>query len=161
MGKDISCNLGSLNIATAMDLTDFGKTIETSIRALTAVSDMSHISSVPSVEKGNDDSHAIGLGQMNLHGYLARERIHYGSDEGVDFTNIYFYTVTYHAMRASNRSGRRTRCELQGLRELEICLGRIFRQVYRAGMEAGDREGAGTVRRLPASISRRRKTGWS
>lgn len=102
MGKDISCNLGSLNIAAAMDSSDFGKTIETSIRALTAVSDMSHIASVPSVEKGNDDSHAIGLGQMNLHGYLARERVYYGSDEGIDFTNIYFYTVTYHAIRASN-----------------------------------------------------------
>ncbi|MGR9498814.1 class 1b ribonucleoside-diphosphate reductase subunit alpha [Rhizobium leguminosarum] len=102
LGKDISCNLGSLNIAAAMDSADFGKTIETSIRALTAVSEMSHISSVPSIEKGNDESHAIGLGQMNLHGYLARERIFYGSDEGVDFTNIYFYTVTYHAIRASN-----------------------------------------------------------
>ncbi|MGY5803486.1 class 1b ribonucleoside-diphosphate reductase subunit alpha [Rhizobium sp. LEGMi12c] len=103
MGKDISCNLGSLNIAAAMDSPDFGKTIEMSIRALTAVSDMSHISSVPSIEKGNDESHAIGLGQMNLHGYLAREHIFYGSEEGVDFTNIYFYTVTYHAIRASNR----------------------------------------------------------
>ena len=103
MGKDISCNLGSLNIAAAMDSPDFGQTIETAIRALTAVSDMSHISSVPSVAKGNDESHAIGLGQMNLHGYLARERIFYGSEEGVDFTNIYFYTVTYHAIRASNR----------------------------------------------------------
>lgn len=103
MGKDISCNLGSLNIASAMDSSDFGKTIETSIRALTAVSEMSNIMSVPSVAKGNDDSHAIGLGQMNLHGYLARERIFYGSEEGVDFTNIYFYTVTYHALRASNR----------------------------------------------------------
>ncbi|WP_235935598.1 class 1b ribonucleoside-diphosphate reductase subunit alpha [Devosia aurantiaca] len=102
MGKDISCNLGSLNIAMAMDSADFGKTIETSIRALTAVSDMSNISSVPSVAKGNNESHAIGLGQMNLHGYLARERIFYGSDEGVDFTNIYFLTVTYHAIRASN-----------------------------------------------------------
>ncbi|MBX5224796.1 class 1b ribonucleoside-diphosphate reductase subunit alpha [Rhizobium sp. NLR8a] len=102
LGKDISCNLGSLNIAAAMDSADFGKTIETSIRALTAVSDMSHIASVPSIEKGNDESHAIGLGQMNLHGYLARERIFYGSEEGVDFTNIYFYTVTYHAIRASN-----------------------------------------------------------
>ncbi|EGE56974.1 UNVERIFIED_ORG: ribonucleoside-diphosphate reductase alpha chain [Rhizobium esperanzae] len=102
LGKDISCNLGSLNIAAAMDTADFGKTIETSIRALTAVSDMSHIASVPSIEKGNDESHAIGLGQMNLHGYLARERIFYGSEEGVDFTNIYFYTVTYHAIRASN-----------------------------------------------------------
>ncbi|MEP7453687.1 class 1b ribonucleoside-diphosphate reductase subunit alpha [Phyllobacterium sp. SB3] len=103
MGKDISCNLGSLNIAAAMDSSDFGKTIETAIRSLSAVSDMSHISSVPSVEKGNDDSHAIGLGQMNLHGYLARERIYYGSEEGIDFTNIYFYTVTYHAVHASNR----------------------------------------------------------
>ncbi|EJC75895.1 ribonucleoside-diphosphate reductase, alpha subunit [Rhizobium leguminosarum bv. trifolii WSM2012] len=102
LGKDISCNLGSLNIAAAMDSADFGRTIETSIRALTAVSDMSHIASVPSIEKGNDESHAIGLGQMNLHGYLARERVFYGSEEGVDFTNIYFYTVTYHAIRASN-----------------------------------------------------------
>lgn len=103
LGKDISCNLGSLNIAAAMDSPDFGKTIETSIRALTAVSDMSNITSVPSVAEGNKDSHAIGLGQMNLHGYLARERIYYGSEEGVDFTNMYFYTVTYHAIRASNR----------------------------------------------------------
>ena len=102
IGKDISCNLGSLNIANAMDSADFGTTIETAIRGLTAVSDMSNISSVPSVAKGNAESHAIGLGQMNLHGYLARERIYYGSDEGVDFTNIYFYTVTYHAIRASN-----------------------------------------------------------
>ncbi|WP_232111134.1 class 1b ribonucleoside-diphosphate reductase subunit alpha [Nocardia wallacei] len=103
VGKDISCNLGSLNIAKTMDSPDFGKTVETAIRALTAVSDQTHIHSVPSIEQGNNQSHAIGLGQMNLHGYLARERVHYGSEEGVDFTNIYFYTVAYHAIRASNK----------------------------------------------------------
>ncbi|WP_040797601.1 class 1b ribonucleoside-diphosphate reductase subunit alpha [Nocardia higoensis] len=103
IGKDISCNLGSLNIAKAMDSPDFAQTIEVAIRALTAVSDQTHITSVPSIEQGNLQSHAIGLGQMNLHGYLAREHIHYGSDEGIDFTNIYFYTVVYHAIRASNQ----------------------------------------------------------
>ena len=103
IGKDISCNLGSLNIAAVMDGPDFAQTIETSIRGLTAVSNMSHIESVRSIEDGNDKSHAIGLGQMNLHGYLARERIHYGSEEGIDFTNIYFYTVLFHALRASNK----------------------------------------------------------
>jgi ribonucleoside-diphosphate reductase alpha chain len=103
VGKDISCNLGSLNIAKTMDSPDFAQTIEVSIRALTAVSDQTHIWSVPSIEQGNNDSHAIGLGQMNLHGYLARERILYGSEEGIDFTNIYFYTVLYHALKASNR----------------------------------------------------------
>lgn len=103
VGKDISCNLGSLNIAKTMDSPDFAQTIEVAIRALTAVSDQTHITSVPSIEQGNNDSHAIGLGQMNLHGYLAREGIFYGSEEGVDFTNIYFYAVLYHALRASNR----------------------------------------------------------
>ncbi|MFM6940086.1 MAG: class 1b ribonucleoside-diphosphate reductase subunit alpha [Rhodoluna sp.] len=102
IGKDISCNLGSMNIAMAMDSPDFGGTVEAAIRALTAVSDLSAIESVRSIQYGNDQSHAIGLGQMNLHGYLARERVHYGSEEGIDFTNIYFYTVVFHAIRASN-----------------------------------------------------------
>ena len=101
MGRDISCNLGSLNIAKAMDSPDFAKTIETSIRALTAVSDTSDIESVPTIAEGNRKSHAIGLGQMNLHGYLARERVHYGSEEGLDFTNMYFYAVAYQCIRAS------------------------------------------------------------
>ena len=35
----------------------------------------------------------------NLHGYLASQRIHYGSEEGIDFTDIYFLTITYHAIR--------------------------------------------------------------
>lgn len=103
VGTDISCNLGSLNIAQAMDSPDFGLTVGTAIRALTAVSDQSVITSVPSIVKGNQESHAIGLGQMNLHGYLARERIYYGSEEGLDFTNIYFYTVLFHAIAESNK----------------------------------------------------------
>ncbi len=102
VGKDISCNLGSMNIAMAMESPDFGASIETAIRGLTAVSDMSHIDSVPSIRRGNQMSHAVGLGQMNLHGYLAKEHVFYGSEEGVDFTNMYFYAVTYHAIRASN-----------------------------------------------------------
>ena len=60
------------------------------------------IDSVPSIRRGNQMSHAVGLGQMNLHGYLAKEHVFYGSEEGVDFTNMYFYAVTYHAIRASN-----------------------------------------------------------
>ncbi len=103
VGKDISCNLGSMNIALAMDGPDLGQTVETAIRGLTAVSEASHIRSVRSVEDGNDKSHAIGLGQMNLHGYLARERVHYGSPEAIDFTNVYFATVLFHCLRASNK----------------------------------------------------------
>ncbi|GAD81682.1 class 1b ribonucleoside-diphosphate reductase subunit alpha [Nocardia asteroides] len=126
VGKDISCNLGSLNIAKAMDSPDFGQTIETSIRALTAVSDQTHIYSVPSIEQGNNESHAIGLGQMNLHGYLARERVHYGSEEGVDFTNIYFYTVVYHAIRASNLIAKERGSAFGGFAESKYASGEYF-----------------------------------
>lgn len=102
-GRDISCNLGSLNIAKMMDSPDFARSVEIAVRGLTSVSDMSQIRSVPSIDHGNQGSHAIGLGQMNLHGYLAREHIHYGSEEGIDFTNIYFLTIAYYALKASNQ----------------------------------------------------------
>ncbi|WP_119698590.1 class 1b ribonucleoside-diphosphate reductase subunit alpha [Microbacterium halotolerans] len=126
IGKDISCNLGSLNIALAMDSPDFGRTVETSIRALTAVSDQSHIASVRSIEDGNDRSHAIGLGQMNLHGYLAREHVFYGSEEGIDFTNIYFYTVLFHALRASNNLARERGVAFEGFEDSKYASGEFF-----------------------------------
>ncbi|XKF07135.1 class 1b ribonucleoside-diphosphate reductase subunit alpha [Vreelandella aquamarina] len=103
IGQDISCNLGSMNIAKVMDSGDIGTSVEIAIRGLTAVSEMSNLSSVPSIAEGNAKSRAIGLGQMNLHGFLAREHIYYGSDEGLDFTNLYFYCVAFHAIRASNQ----------------------------------------------------------
>ena len=126
LGSDISCNLGSLNIALTMESPDFGKTVETAIRGLSAVSDMSDISSVPSIAKGNAESHAIGLGQMNLHGYLAKERIYYGSEEGVDFTNIYFYTVVYHAIRASNRLAVEHKQSFKGFEKSKYASGAFF-----------------------------------
>lgn len=126
IGKDISCNLGSMNIANAMASPDFGQTVEMAIRALTAVSDMSHIRSVPSIEKGNDESHAIGLGQMNLHGYLAKERIFYGTEEAVDFTNIYFYTVAFHAIRASNALAIERNQRFSGFEHSKYATGEYF-----------------------------------
>ncbi|MGY4103677.1 class 1b ribonucleoside-diphosphate reductase subunit alpha [Nocardia sp. R16R-3T] len=126
VGKDISCNLGSLNIAKTMDSPDFARTIEVAIRALTAVSDQTHIYSVPSIEQGNNQSHAIGLGQMNLHGYLARERVHYGSEEGIDFTDIYFYTVVYHAIRASNLIAKERGTYFGGFPESKYASGEYF-----------------------------------
>jgi ribonucleoside-diphosphate reductase alpha chain len=126
IGKDISCNLGSMNIALSMDSPDFGLTVETAIRGLSSVSDQSHIASVRSIEDGNDKSHAIGLGQMNLHGYLARERIFYGSEEGIDFTNIYFYTVLFHALRASNRISIERGVAFEGFADSTYASGKFF-----------------------------------
>lgn len=101
VGKDISCNLGSMNVAMAVESPDLGKTVATAVRALTAVSDKSNINCVPSIQNGNSKSHAIGLGQMNLAGFFAKSHMYYGSEESLDFTNLYFYTIAYHVYKTS------------------------------------------------------------
>lgn len=101
-GMDVSCNLGSMNVANAMAAGErFGDVVETAVRALTAVSDMTYIEEVPTVRKANESLHSIGLGQMNLHGFFLKEGIEYGSPESIAFTDAYFATVAYHAYRAS------------------------------------------------------------
>jgi len=126
IGKDISCNLGSLNIAMAMESPDFAKTIETAIKALTSVADLSYIESVMSIAEGNKKSRAIGLGQMNLHGYLGKEKIHYGSEEGIDFTNMYFYAVVYHAIKASNEMAKKTGSPFDNFENSKYASGEFF-----------------------------------
>nr|WP_024965474.1 class 1b ribonucleoside-diphosphate reductase subunit alpha [Pantoea sp. IMH] len=128
VGKDISCNLGSLNIAHTMDSPDVARTVEIAVRGLTAVSDQSQIDAVPSVAEGNAQSHAIGLGQMNLHGYLAREGIQYGSEAALDFTNLYFYTITYHALRTSNLIARERKSRFAGFEKSRYASGDYFTQ---------------------------------
>ena len=126
VGEDISCNLGSLNIAMAMDSPDFGRTIETAIRGLTSVAEFTSIDSVPSIREGNNASHAIGLGQMNLHGYLGREHIYYGSEEGLDFTNAYFAAVLYQALRASNKLAKERGQKFVGFEKSQYADGTYF-----------------------------------
>jgi len=126
IGKDISCNLGSLNIAMAMESPNFAKTIETAIKALTSVADLSYIESVMSIAEGNKKSRAIGLGQMNLHGYLGKQKIHYGSEEGIDFTNMYFYAVVYHAIKASNEMAKKTGSPFDNFENSKYATGEFF-----------------------------------
>ncbi|MFC5938296.1 class 1b ribonucleoside-diphosphate reductase subunit alpha [Corynebacterium choanae] len=126
VGEDISCNLGSLNIAKAMDSPDFSATIRTAIRGLTAVSEQTSIDSVPSIRKGNDAAHAIGLGQMNLHGYFGRERIEYGSEEGLDFTNAYFAAVMYECIKASMEIAKERGQRFAKFEQSEYATGEFF-----------------------------------
>jgi ribonucleoside-diphosphate reductase alpha chain len=126
IGKDISCNLGSLNIAKAMESPNFEKTIEVAIRSLTSVSEQSYIDSVMSVAEGNKKSRAIGLGQMNLHGYFGKEEMYYGDEQSVDFTNIYFLTVLYYALKASNKIAIETGSPFDGFKKSKYADGSFF-----------------------------------
>lgn len=106
MGTDVSCNLGSTNIVNLMKSPDFGLSVRTMTRALTYVTDHSHISAVPSIKEGNSQAHSIGLGAMGLHSFLAQNLIEYGSAESVEFTNIYFMLLNYWTLVESNQIAR-------------------------------------------------------
>lgn len=108
VGRDIQCNLASLNVANVMSSDNPGETVHTAVRALSAVADMSDIDSVPSIAKGNEMSRAIGLGQMNLHSYFASAGMEYGSPESVNFTDAYFRMVLFHAITASMELSKET-----------------------------------------------------
>ncbi|WP_312981039.1 class 1b ribonucleoside-diphosphate reductase subunit alpha [Corynebacterium sp.] len=105
IGHDISCNLGSLNVHKMLELSqeEFIDTVIVAVRALDQVSRSTSIDSVPSVRRGNDDSHSIGLGQMNLHGALAARGIEYGSPEALYLWGRYMPLVTLGSMIASAR----------------------------------------------------------
>ena len=117
MGRDISCNLASLNIAKTMEGGNLEETVSTAIRALSAVSDLSSIDSVPSVREGNDKSRAIGLGQMNLHGFFIKHGWSYGSQISLDFTHAYFMSVAFYAYKASMELAKETGSPFDGFKE--------------------------------------------
>lgn len=99
--RDISCNLGSLNIANVMAHQALESSVYAGIDALTSVSDMSHIKNAPGVRKANQELHAIGLGVMNLHGYLAKERIAYESPLAKEFARTFFMMMNYYSIKRS------------------------------------------------------------
>ena len=102
LGQDISCNLGSTNIANMMESPDFGRSIRAMVRGLTRISDVEQIDTVPTIKHGNALTHAIGLGAMGLHGYLAKNHIQYGSPVAIEFTGIYFMLLNYWSLVTSN-----------------------------------------------------------
>ncbi|MCU7258865.1 ribonucleotide-diphosphate reductase subunit alpha, partial [Pseudomonas aeruginosa] len=69
--------------------------------ALTVVSDEANIQNAPGVKKANSELHSVGLGVMNLHGYLAKNKIGYESEEAKDFANIFFMMMNYYSIERS------------------------------------------------------------
>src|SRR5699024_179839 len=99
--RDIFCNLGFLNIVYVMESGKFKDSVHTGMDALTVVSDEANIQNAPGVRKANSELHSVGLGVMNLHGYLAKNKIGYESEEAKDFANIFFMMMNYYSIERS------------------------------------------------------------
>lgn len=124
--RDISCNLGSLNIANVMEDKNMYEAVFAAMKALTAVSNMSHIDNAPGVVKANDELHSVGLGVMNLHGYLAKNLIPYDSDEAKEFADVFFAAMNYYSILASMHIARKTKTTFKDFEKSEYAKGTYF-----------------------------------
>ena len=124
--RDISCNLGSLNIANVMESGSIKDAVHTGMRALTAVSDMTTIANAPSVKKANEELHAVGLGAMNLHGYLAKNGIDYDSTLAMEFVNAFFMAMNYYSIEASMEIAREKGETFMDFEKSEYANGNFF-----------------------------------
>lgn len=126
--RDISCNLGSLNIANVMENKSIEQSVRVAMRALTQVSDMSNIANAPGIRKANEELHAVGLGAMNLHGYLAKNKISYESKEARDFVNTFFMMVNYYSILVSVEIANEKQEVFKGFHESEYANGNYFKK---------------------------------
>jgi ribonucleoside-diphosphate reductase alpha chain len=126
LGTDVSCNLGSTNIVNMMATKDFGKSVDAMIRALTFVSDQTDLDIVPSVQLGNRQTHAIGLGAMGLHAFFAKNHMYYGDEEALDFTNAYFLMLNYYSLVASNKLAKERQTSFYEFEKSDYATGAYF-----------------------------------
>ncbi|MCY9066630.1 class 1b ribonucleoside-diphosphate reductase subunit alpha [Bacillus inaquosorum] len=126
IGLDISCNLGSLNVANVMKNGDFETIVKLSVDALTRVSETSNIKNAPAVARANREMRSIGLGAMNLHGYLAQNGIAYESEEARDFANVFFALVNYWSLVRSMELAKETGSTYEGFEGSTYASGEYF-----------------------------------
>ena len=124
--RGISCNLGSLNIATVMENKRVKDVVRDAVDSLTMVSDITNIDIVPSIKKANEELHAIGLGAMNLHGYLAKNFIQYESREALDFCNVFFMMVNFYSLERSMEIARERETVFKDFEKSEYANGKYF-----------------------------------
>lgn len=126
--RDISCNLGSLNIVNVMENNSIEQSVKTAMKALTSVSDMSNIANAPGVRKANEELHAVGLGAMNLHGYLAKNKIAYESKYAKEFVRTFFMMVNFYSILASVEIAMEKKEVFEGFHESEYANGNYFKK---------------------------------
>ncbi|MFT0803326.1 class 1b ribonucleoside-diphosphate reductase subunit alpha [Bacillus swezeyi] len=108
IGLDISCNLGSINIFNVMKNDSIKNTVKLAIDALTHVSNKTNITNALAVAKANKLMRSVGLGAMNLHGFLAQNGIAYESEEARDFANTFFMMMNFYSLERSMEIAKET-----------------------------------------------------
>ncbi len=129
--RDVSCILGSLNIVNVMESGKVRDSVHNGIEALTQVSDMTHIANAPGVRLANRELHSVGLGAMNLNGYLAKNQIAYESAEARDFARTFFSMINFYSIEKSMLIARERGTTFKGFEQTDYADGSYFAKYER------------------------------
>ena len=133
--RGISCNLGSVNIVPVMENKRIREVVRDAVDSLTTVSDITNIEIVPSIKKANEELHSIGLGAMNLHGFLAKNLIQYESREALDFCNVFFMMMNYYSLERSMEIAKERNETFKGFEKSEYANGNYFNKYIEKNFE--------------------------
>ncbi|TVX88330.1 class 1b ribonucleoside-diphosphate reductase subunit alpha [Paenibacillus agilis] len=124
--RDISCNLASLNIVNVMEHKKIKESVHAGMLALTSVSDMTRIENAPGVAKANSELHSVGLGAMNLHGFLAKNKIAYDSADAKEFARTFFMMLNFYSLEKSMEIAKDSGITFQGFERSDYADGSYF-----------------------------------
>ena len=133
--RGISCNLGSVNIVPVMENKRIREVVRDAVDSLTTVSDITNIEIVPSIKKANEELHSIGLGAMNLHGFLAKNLIQYESREALDFCNVFFMMMNSYSLERSMEIAKERNETFKGFEKSEYANGNYFNKYIEKNFE--------------------------
>jgi ribonucleoside-diphosphate reductase alpha chain len=125
---DIQCCLGSLNIVNVMDSGRIKEAVHVATKMLTAVLDLTDIPNAPAIMKANRELHAIGIGYMNLMGYLMKNNIPYEHKDAREFADKFGFLVNYYSLEASMEMAKK-RGTFKGFEQSDYADGTYFEEI--------------------------------
>lgn len=102
----VQCSLSSLNMEYALEALKEGKMEDlcyTMVEHQNGVIDRTDLRVSYDIEKAKNAFRAMALGLAGGHAVMANHRIAYGSEESLDFINVFGMIYRYYVLKASNK----------------------------------------------------------
>lgn len=126
IGKDISCNLSSGNMANMIKHNSIKETVFAAMDLMNSVAEKTDLKHIPAISKANKLMRSVGFGIMNHHGFIAENYIAYGSEEDLDLVDVFFNMVNYYSLVHSNNKAKETGLVFDGFEESKYKDGSYF-----------------------------------
>lgn len=126
IGEDISCNLGSINLVNTFENNCLEESVDALMEMMNIVSDDSYIENAPGINNGNQKYHSVGIGVMNLAGFLAKNEINYSSKQAIEFADIFFMSLNYYSIKKSCEIAKRWNEKFEGFELSDYANGSYF-----------------------------------